>query len=343
MSIQSFENAAARVPKFAEIDRKFGPARNVSVELARSLSPTDRLAVWVTDRVGSMAFFFAVAIWTILWLGWNTAGPVEFRFDPGPAFAVWLFFSNLLQLHLMPLIMVGQNLQDRYGELVASADFDISQRTEAAKLIKDTSQAKLDTTVELHLRMGVDPKHADQMVRGAAVLPNGTGKKVRVIAFAQGDKARDAEAAGADAVGAEDLAKRIEGGWLDFDVAIATPDLMGQVGRLGRVLGPRGLMPNPKSGTVTFDVAKAVRDAKGGRVEFRTDKTGVIHTVVGKSSFTQEQILGNLATLMDAVNRARPVGVKGTYIRAAHLTSTQGPSVKLELGATNELAGQART
>ncbi len=215
--------------------------------------------------------------------------------------------------------------------------------TEAAKLIKDTSQAKFDTTVELHLRMGVDPKHADQMVRGAAVLPNGTGKKVRVIAFAQGDKARDAEAAGADAVGAEDLAKRIEGGWLDFDVAIATPDLMGQVGRLGRVLGPRGLMPNPKSGTVTFDVAKAVRDAKGGRVEFRTDKTGVIHTVVGKSSFTQEQILGNLATLMDAVNRARPVGVKGTYIRAAHLTSTQGPSVKLELGATNELAGQART
>jgi len=131
MSIQSFENAAARVPKFAEIDRKFGSARNVSVELARSLSPTDRLAVWVTDRVGSMAFFFAVAIWTILWLGWNTAGPVEFRFDPGPAFAVWLFFSNLLQLHLMPLIMVGQNLQDRYGELVASADFDISQRTEA--------------------------------------------------------------------------------------------------------------------------------------------------------------------------------------------------------------------
>src|SRR5881397_1980003 len=138
---------------------------------------------------------------------------------------------------------------------------------EAAKLIKETSQAKFDTTVELHLRMGVDPKHADQMVRGAAVLPNGTGKKVRVITFAQGDKAREAQAAGADAVGADDLAKRIEGGWLDFDVAVATPDLMGAVGRLGRVLGPRGLMPNPKSGTVTFDVAKAVRDAKGGRVE----------------------------------------------------------------------------
>ena len=207
---------------------------------------------------------------------------------------------------------------------------------EAAKLIKETSQAKFDTTVELHLRMGVDPKHADQMVRGAAVLPNGTGKTVRVIAFAQGDKARDA-------VGADDLAKRIEGGWLDFDVAVATPDLMGQVGRLGRVLGPRGLMPNPKSGTVTFDVGKAVRDAKGGRVEFRVDKTGVIHTVVGKSSFSHDQILGNLATLIDAVNRARPSGIKGTYIRAAHLTSTQGPSAKIELGALNELAGQART
>ncbi len=213
---------------------------------------------------------------------------------------------------------------------------------EGVKLVKETSQAKFDATVELHLRMGVDPKHADQMVRGAAVLPNGTGKKIRVIAFAQGEKAREAQAAGADAVGADDLAKRIEGGWLDFDVAIATPDLMGAVGKLGRVLGPRGLMPNPKSGTVTFDVAKAVRDAKGGRVEFRVDKTGVIHTVVGKSSFTQDQLVGNLATLMDAINRARPAGVKGQYVRAAHLTSTQGPSVKLDLAATMELAGRAQ-
>ena len=213
---------------------------------------------------------------------------------------------------------------------------------EGVKLVKETSQAKFDATVELHLRMGVDPKHADQMVRGAAVLPNGTGKNIRVIAFAQGEKAREAQAAGADAVGADDLAKRIEGGWLDFDVAIATPDLMGAVGKLGRVLGPRGLMPNPKSGTVTFDVAKAVRDAKGGRVEFRVDKTGVIHTVVGKSSFTQDQLVGNLATLMDAINRARPAGVKGQYVRAAHLTSTQGPSVKLDLAATMELAGRAQ-
>jgi large subunit ribosomal protein L1 len=213
---------------------------------------------------------------------------------------------------------------------------------EGVKLVKETSQAKFDSTVELHLRMGVDPKHADQMVRGAAVLPNGTGKKIRVIAFAQGEKAREAQAAGADAVGADDLAKRIEGGWLDFDVAVATPDLMGAVGKLGRVLGPRGLMPNPKSGTVTFDVAKAVRDAKGGRVEFRVDKTGVIHTVVGKSSFTQDQLVGNLATLIDAINRARPAGVKGQYVRAAHLTSTQGPSVKLDLSATMELAGRAQ-
>ncbi|HEY6959030.1 MAG TPA: 50S ribosomal protein L1 [Candidatus Limnocylindria bacterium] len=212
---------------------------------------------------------------------------------------------------------------------------------EGVKLVKETSQAKFDTTVELHLRMGVDPKQADQMVRGSAVLPNGTGKTVRVIVFAQGDRARDAQAAGADAVGAEDLAKRIEGGWLDFDVAIATPDMMGQVGRLGRVLGPRGLMPNPKSGTVTMDVAKAVRDSKGGRVEFRVDKTGVIHTVVGKSSFTEQALIQNLATVIDAVNRARPTGVKGDYVRTVFLTSTQGPSVKLDRTATMALSGRA--
>jgi large subunit ribosomal protein L1 len=212
---------------------------------------------------------------------------------------------------------------------------------EGVKLVKETSQAKFDTTVEIHLRMGVDPKQADQMVRGAAVLPNGTGKTVRVVVFAQGDRARDAQTAGADAVGADDLAKRIEGGWLDFDVAIATPDLMGQVGKLGRVLGPRGLMPNPKSGTVTMDVAKAVRDAKGGRIEFRVDKTGVIHTVVGKSSFTEQALVQNLATVIDAINRARPTGVKGDYVRSIYLTSTQGPSVKLDRGATLGLSGRA--
>ena len=212
---------------------------------------------------------------------------------------------------------------------------------EAVKLVKATSNAKFDETVEIHLRMGVDPKHADQVVRGAAVLPHGTGKTVRVIAFAQGEKAREAETAGADQVGADDLAKRIEGGWFDFDVAVATPDVMGIVGRLGRVLGPRGLMPNPKSGTVTFDVAKAVRDAKAGRIEFRVDKTGVVHTILGKASFDERALLENLAQVMDAINRARPAGVKGTYIRSAHLASSQGPSVKLDLGETLALAGRA--
>ena len=213
--------------------------------------------------------------------------------------------------------------------------------SDAMGLLKKIHFVKFNETVELHMRLGVDPKHADQMVRGAAVLPHGTGKTVRVIAFAQGDKAREAQAAGADVVGAEDLAKRIEGGWMEFDVAVATPDLMGQVGKLGRVLGPRGLMPNPKSGTVTFDVAKAVRDAKGGRVEFRVDKTAVIHTVVGKASFSEQALVENLATVVEAINRARPAGVKGQYVRAAHLTSTHGPSVKLDLGSTLGLAGRA--
>jgi len=230
----------------------------------------------------------------------------------------------------------------RYEELAKKIDRTRAYSPdEAVRLVKETSQAKFDATVEVHLRMGVDPKQADQMVRGAAVLPNGTGKTVRVIVFAQGERARDAQAAGADAVGAEDLAKKIEGGWLDFDVAIATPDMMGQVGRLGRVLGPRGLMPNPKSGTVTMDVAKAVRDSKGGRVEFRVDKTGVVHTVVGKSSFTEQALLSNLATIVDAVNRARPTGVKGDYIETVYLTSTQGPSVKLDRAGALALAGRA--
>jgi len=224
----------------------------------------------------------------------------------------------------------------RYDELAKKVERTREYTPEeAVKLVKETSTAKFDTTVEIHLRMGVDPKQADQMVRGSAVLPNGTGKTVRVIVFAQGDRARDAQAAGADAVGADDLAKRIEGGWLDFDVAIATPDMMGQVRRLGRVLGPRGLMPNPKSGTVTMDVSKAVREAKGGRIEFRVDKTGVIHTVVGKSSFSEQALLQNFATAMDAITRARPAGVKGDYIRSIYLTSTQGPSVKVVRSAAS--------
>jgi large subunit ribosomal protein L1 len=230
----------------------------------------------------------------------------------------------------------------RYRDLATKIDRTKAYApADAVKLVKETSQAKFDSSVDLHLRMGVDPRHAEQMVRGSAVLPNGTGKTVRVAVFAQGDKAREAQAAGADVVGADDLAKRVEGGWLDFDVAVATPDLMGAVGKLGRVLGPRGLMPNPKSGTVTFDVAKAVKDAKGGRVEFRVDKTGVVHTVVGKSSFSEQALLQNLATLMDAINRARPVGLKANYIESVYLTSTQGPSVKLDLNQATSLAGKA--
>src|ERR1051326_5016027 len=212
---------------------------------------------------------------------------------------------------------------------------------DGVKLVKEASYAKFDASVELHIRTGLDPRHADQIVRGSAVLPAGTGRTQRVVAVAQGDKAREAEAAGADIVGADDLVQRIQGGWTDFDVAVATPDMMGAVGRLGKVLGPRGLMPNPKSGTVTFDLTKAVRDSKGGRNEFRVDKTGVVHTVVGKSSFTEQALLQNLATLMDALNRARPAGLKANYIESVYLTSTQGPSVKVDLGAATALAGRA--
>jgi large subunit ribosomal protein L1 len=234
----------------------------------------------------------------------------------------------------------GKKRGKRYRGLATKIDRTKTYSpAEAVKLVKETSQAKFDTSVDL--RMGVDPRHAEQMVRGSAVLPNGTGKTVRVVVFAQGDKAREAQAAGADVVGADDLAKRIEGGWLDFDVAVATPDMMGTVGKLGKVLGPRGLMPNPKSGTVTFDLTKAVRDSKGGRIEFRVDKTGVVHTVVGKSSFTEQALLQNLATLMDALNRARPAGLKANYIESVYLTSTQGPSVKVDLGAATALAGRA--
>src|SRR3954451_13673441 len=177
---------------------------------------------------------------------------------------------------------------------------------EAAGLIKETSQVKFDASVEVHLRLGVDPRHADQMVRGTVVLPHGTGKPVRVIVFAQGDKAQEALRAGADEVGADDLAKKIEAGWLEFDVALATPDSMGIVGRLGKILGRRGLMPNPKAGTITFDLERAIREVKAGRVEFKVDKAGIIHTAVGKSSFEPAALVDNLATLVDAINRAKP-------------------------------------
>jgi large subunit ribosomal protein L1 len=201
---------------------------------------------------------------------------------------------------------------------------------EAVKLVKGASTSKFDGSIEAHLRLGVDPRHADQMVRGSVTLPHGTGKKRRVLVFAQGDKAREAKEAGADYVGGDDLAKRIQEGWLDFDVTLATPDMMGMVGRLGKVLGPRGLMPNPKAGTVTFDIAKGVNDIQGGRIEYRVDKTGIIHTNIGKASYTEQQLRENLAALMDAVVRSKPSSAKGQFLRSVYLAPTMGPSVQID-------------
>lgn len=200
---------------------------------------------------------------------------------------------------------------------------------EACELACKTSKAKFDETIEISVRLGVDPRHADQQVRGAVVLPNGTGKKVTVLVIAKGDKAAEATAAGAEYVGAEDMIAKIQGGWFDFDVVVATPDMMGLVGRLGRVLGPKGLMPNPKSGTVSMDVTKAVHDIKAGKVEYRVDKTAIIHCPVGKASFEADKLGENLRTLMEAIIKAKPAAAKGTYIRSAVLSSTMGPGIKL--------------
>jgi large subunit ribosomal protein L1 len=202
---------------------------------------------------------------------------------------------------------------------------------EAAELLPKITITKFDSTVEAHLRLGVDPRHADQLVRGTVVLPHGTGRSVRVIVFAQGEKAQEALRSGADEVGGDDLVKRIDAGWFDFDVAIATPDMMGAVGRLGKKLGPRGLMPNPKSGTVTFDIERAVGEIKSGRVEFKVDRAGIVHVPVGKSSFTAEQLTANVAALVDAVNRAKPSGAKGTYMRTLTLAPTMGPGVRVDI------------
>jgi len=202
---------------------------------------------------------------------------------------------------------------------------------EAVALAKATTTVKFDASVEAHLRLGVDPRHADQMVRGTVVLPHGTGKVVRVAVFAQGEKAQEALRSGADEVGAEDLVKKIEAGWLEFDVAIAAPDVMGMVGRLGRILGRRGLMPNPKAGTVTFDIERAVKEVKGGRVEFKVDKGAIIHVPVGKASFDEAQLQGNLAALVDAVNRAKPSGAKGQYLRTLSIATTMGPGIRVDI------------
>ena len=201
---------------------------------------------------------------------------------------------------------------------------------EAISLVKKLATAKFDETIEAHIRTGCDGRHADQQIRGAVVLPHGTGKKVRILVFAKDAKAEEAKAAGADYVGAEDLIPRIQNeNWFDYDVVVATPDMMGVVGRLGRVLGPKGLMPNPKAGTVTMDVTKAIQDIKAGKIEYRLDKTNIIHVPVGKASFTEEQLADNFQTLIDAINKARPAAVKGQYLKSVTITSTMGPGVKV--------------
>ena len=210
---------------------------------------------------------------------------------------------------------------------------------EAIAIAKQGATAKFDETVELHLRTNADPRHADQLVRGVTMLPHGTGKKIRVLVFGQGESVTIAEEAGADFVGNDDIIKQIEGGWTDFDVSIATPDMMGKIGRLGRILGRRGLMPNPRTGTVVQpeDIPRAVSEAKKGRVEYRLDRTSLIHVAIGKASFDEQQLLDNLSLLMDNIVRARPSGVKGQFIRSAFLTTTMGPSIRMDVASTSAL------
>lgn len=219
----------------------------------------------------------------------------------------------------------------KYTEAAKLVDRAVQyDKAEAISVVKKAAAAKFDETVEVHIRTGCDGRHAEQQIRGAVVLPHGTGKKVRVLVFAKGDRAAEAEAAGADYVGAEELIPRIQNdGWLDFDVVVATPDMMGVVGRLGRVLGPKGLMPNPKAGTVTMDVTKAVNDIKAGKIEYRLDKTNIIHVPIGKVSFSEEQLGDNFQTLMDAIVKARPSTLKGQFLRSVTIAPTMGPGVKI--------------
>ncbi|SCG84114.1 50S ribosomal protein L1 [Proteiniborus sp. DW1] len=221
----------------------------------------------------------------------------------------------------------GKNYQESAKLIDRETLYDID---EAIELVQKTAKAKFDETVELHIKLGVDSRHADQQVRGAVVLPHGTGKTRKVLVFAKGDKAKEAENAGADFVGAEELVTKIQSeNWFDYDVVVATPDMMGVVGRLGRVLGPKGLMPNPKSGTVTFDVEKAVKDIKAGKVEYRVDKTNIVHVPIGKVSFGTEKLRDNFTTLMDAVIKAKPAAAKGRYLRSVTISSTMGPGIKI--------------
>ena len=219
----------------------------------------------------------------------------------------------------------------RYQEVAKLRDkSNLYEAQEAVALVKKVASAKFDETIEVHLKMGLDGRHADQQIRGAVVLPHGTGKKVRVLVFAKGDKAEEALAAGAEFVGAEELVPKIQKeGWLDFDKVVATPNMMSVVGRLGRILGPKGLMPNPKAGTVTMDVAKAVSELKAGKIEYRLDKTNIVHVPIGKASFTEEQLTENFQTLIDAIIKAKPAAAKGQYIRSCTISSTMGPGIKI--------------
>ena len=230
----------------------------------------------------------------------------------------------------------------KYREVAKLVDRDqVYAPAEAVDLLKQTSVVNFDPSVEAHVRLGVDPRHADQMVRGTVVLPHGTGKVVRVAVFAQGEKAQEALRGGADEVGAEDLVKKIEAGWLEFDVALATPDTMGMVGRLGKILGRRGLMPNPKSGTITFDIERALREVKAGRVEFKVDKGGIIHVPFGKAAFSNEALAQNLAALIDAINRAKPAGAKGHYLQSLTIARTMGPGIRVDMPALLAAAAAA--
>ena len=220
----------------------------------------------------------------------------------------------------------GKKYEEASKLIDKAAQYEVS---EAIELVKKTATAKFDETVEVAFKLGVDPRQSDQMIRGAVVLPNGTGKTQTVLVFAKGEKAKEAEAAGADFVGADDIVAKIQGGWFDFDVAIATPDMMGVVGKIGRLLGPKGLMPNPKTGTVTMDVTKAINDVKAGKIEYRVDKTGIIHAPIGKASFEQEKLEENFKTLVDVLIKAKPASSKGQYIRSVTVSSTMGPGVKI--------------
>lgn len=217
----------------------------------------------------------------------------------------------------------------KYQEAAKLIEDKLYEMNEAVELVKKTSTAKFDETVEASIRLGVDPKYADQQVRGAVVLPHGTGKSKRVLVFAKGEKVKEAEAAGADFVGSDELVTKIQGGWADFDVAVATPDMMGTVGRLGKILGPRGLMPNPKVGTVTMDLTRAIQEIKAGKIEYRTDKAGNIHAPIGKVSFDAAKLQENLQTLIDTLNKVKPAAAKGQYMRSVTLSTTMGPGVKV--------------